>query len=310
MSGSSGYYSSRSEPEDLFKKIKEDQDRTQIQAYEVEVSEFLNDLLSSFDQRNRDADIIDQHLDTIKGALESDIEGTIDLRYGGSLSRKTFIEGFSDVDIVVFVNKSELSQLSPDQIKDYIYNRLKERLPNTEIEKGSTVISINYSDYQVQLLPALRDGNNYKVADTSNKDWMVIQPRKFAEKLTQVNQKCLNKIIPTIKIAKVIVNQLPENRRLTGYHIESIAIDIFKSYKGTNTTAEMLKFFFKEAATKVLYPIKDSSGHKVHVDDKLGADNSLQRKIISDTLTRIHKKMDNADMYKDVKIWDDILNGN
>jgi len=85
MSGSSGYYSSRSEPEDLFKKIKEDQDRTQIQAYEVEVSEFLNDLLSSFDQRNRDADIIDQHLDTIKGALESDIEGTIDLRYGGSL---------------------------------------------------------------------------------------------------------------------------------------------------------------------------------------------------------------------------------
>jgi hypothetical protein len=309
MASTGGYYRRRNEPEDLFKKIKEDQDKTQELAYDTEVSEFLNDLLSSFDQRNRDVELINQHLDTIKSALESDIDGTLDLRYGGSLARKTFIEGFSDIDTILFVNKSELRKLSPEEIKEYIYSRLKERLPNTEIEMGSTVITVNYSDYQIQLLPALRDGSSYKVADPSDKNWMTIQPKKFAEKLTQINQQCLNKIIPTIKISKILINQQPENRRITGYHIESLAIDIFKSYSGPNITSAMLKHFFKEASLKVLSPIKDGTGHKINVDDKLGTENSLQRKIISDTLSRLHKKMDNADMYKDVKLWDNILNG-
>lgn len=308
MSGSKGYYSNSREPEKLFQKIKADQEKVKNDVYDTEVSDLINDTLSSIDQRNRDTDKIDAHLDTIKSALESEIEGTIDLKYGGSLAKRTFVEGFSDIDMIVLVNKSDLRDFSPEEVKTYIFDRLRERLPNTDVEKGSTVITINYSDYQIQLLPALKDRQDYKVADPTDQKWMQIQPNKFSGKLTRVNQAHLNKLIPTIKMIKLMLNQLPEQRRISGYHVESLAIDIFKDYNGKDTTPEMIKHFFKVAPLKVLSPIKDSTGHKIHVDDKLGSDNSLARKIIGDAISRISKKIESADLFKDVSGWDELIN--
>lgn len=101
-------------------------------------------------------------------------------------------------------------------------------------------------------------------------------------------------IIPTIKLAKAINGTLPEQQRLSGYHMESLAIAAFRNYGETKTTAAMLPTFFEKAKDLVLTPIRDNTGQSVHVDDYLGPANSEARVNTSHILGRLAKRMRNA----------------
>jgi hypothetical protein len=70
----------------------------------------------------------------------------------------------------------------------------------------------------------------------------------------------------------------------------------------------MLIHFFKNAANKVLTPIKDRTGQSIHVDEYLGENNSLKRNMISDSFEQIARKMQNADGSQIIEKWKDILN--
>lgn len=69
----------------------------------------------------------------------------------------------------------------------------------------------------------------------------------------------------------------------------------------------MLKHFFTEGAKCVLKPITDKTGQSTHVDDYLGPANSLQRKMVSDSMANIARKMQNADGSREIRIWEQIL---
>ena len=115
------------------------------------------------------------------------------------------------------------------------------------------------------------------------------------------------KLVPTIKLTKAVIATLPEQRRLTGYHVESLAIKIFKDYSGTKIPKAMLHHFFEKAATFVKEPITDSSGQSVHVDEYLGGSNSLQRQIVADAMGRIARRIKNADGAGSIEMWRAIL---
>lgn len=210
---------------------------------------------------------------------------------------------------MIILNKSELQGLSPIEVKDYFYERLKQRLTNTEIKQGKLAVTVKFKDAEIQLLPAIRADNSLKIADTSGKQWANIKPEKFATLLTSVNKELNNKVVPTIKLVKSVISTLPENRQLSGYHVESLAVEIFKLYDGERNTKAMLKHFFNQAQNLVLSPIKDRTGQSIHVDDYLGQENSLQRKIVSDAIGRIGRKFKNADGAQSLEQWQSILGG-
>jgi hypothetical protein len=133
-----------------------------------------------------------------------------------------------------------------------------------------------------------------KIADPTGRDWSYIRPRKFAEALTKTNQVMDGKVVPTIKLAKSIIGDLPKDRRLSGYHVEALALEVFKGYTGARTPREMLTHFFREAPRRILQPVKDRTGQSIHVDDYLGAANSLQRRIVADSIARIGRRMQSA----------------
>lgn len=54
-------------------------------------------------------------------------------------------------------------------------------------------------------------------------------------------------------------------------------------------------------------PIRDASGQSVHVDEYLGAANSLPRRIVADTLARIGRRIRNADGAKSVERWRELF---
>lgn len=309
MGGGGGVFHSRT-PEDYKREIRDIRDNTKDEAFETGVNEKINEKLGSYNAR--DTETHREHLNDIKQIIESDADVTVDLKFAGSVSKHTYVDGLSDVDVLVLVNKSELANKTPNEIKEYIKSKLQQKLKNVEeIRTGSLAVTVRFSDgTEIQLLPALEKGNGYRIPAEKGNNWSnVTHPEKFASKLTKVNQDCGQKVVPVIKIAKSINAQLPEDQQLSGYHIESLAIKIFRNYPedAPRTPKAMLKYFFERAKDEVKTPIKDSTQQSVHVDDDLGPENSPQRLRASYTLYRISNRMKNADASANREEWDKIL---
>lgn len=280
--------------------------QTQQQQYETTVNNYLDGLLVTYNDRN--VEVINRHLSEIERTLSSEIEGVVSLVFAGSVARHTYIDGFSDIDVLVLLNNTELVSFTPTQVKDYFYQRLLQRFPSKkdDIRAGRLAITINYSDCDVQIVPSIKVGDHHKISNATGSDWMKVRPVKFAKKLSEVNQN-IGKVVPTIKLAKSIIAQLPVNQQINGYHCEALAINIFKNYDGAKTTKAMLKYFFERASQAVLQSVKDSTNQTVHVDDYLGSSSNEKRKIISDSFLRIYRKMQNADGAKALDLWKGIV---
>jgi hypothetical protein len=298
-SGGGGYFSS--DPKATMKALKASQEKAKDDQYVAQCNTLLASYLSDFN--DRDLEAISRHLEEIKKALENELEGTIDLKYGGSVSKHTFINGLSDVDSLVMLDNCELSDRAPNSAKEYLLSRLKAHFPKTEMAAGQLAVTVKFGDAEIQLLPAVSCGDHVKIADETGTQWANIRPKEFSRVLSQVNQEKAGKVVPVIKLAKAIINNLPERHQVSGYHAESLAVDLFRNYKAELRTKEMLKHYFTEGAERVLRPIKDHSGQSVHVDDSLGAEYSLERRIVSDAFARIARRINNADAAGRLEDW-------
>jgi len=290
---------------DINKQLRESETQTRNQQFESEVSGIINLLLA--DYNNRDVSVIQGHLDTIKSALEQEIEGNVDILYGGSVAKHTYVDGISDIDALVLIDKSELKDKSPAEVKQYFFERLQARLPRTQIGQGNLAVTVEFRDSEIQLLPAIRHESGFKIADFTGNNWSAIKPIEFTRLLTGINKNKGGKVVPTIKLAKSIISELPESQRLSGYHVEAIAVEVFQKYQGSQKTKDMLKYFFDEASRQVLRPIGDTTGQSRHVDDYLGSVNSADRNRVSKSLDRISRRMKNADGAQSIAQWRDIL---
>jgi hypothetical protein len=298
MGGSGGavFFDPRSKISDFQRRLRESELKTRDEGYEQELAGRINELLVQYN--DRDVDKIGTYLETIREALQEDIEGTIDLRFGGSIQKHTYVDGLSDIDCLVLLKDPELESLSPKDVLDYFKSKLEDQLKNVEtISIGNLATTIRYEDgTEIQLLPAIRKGAGYVISTAGGERWSsIIRPQKFAEALTKVNQECGGKAVPTIKLVKAALANLPERYKLTGYHIESLAIEVFKTYQGPRTTKQMLEYFFEKAKDLVLKPIKDKTGQSLNVDDYLGPQNSSPRQAVSTEMNRISRRMKNAD---------------
>ncbi len=311
MGGSGGY--SGPSPSEYKEKIKESLKKTQDNDFETKISGKIDETLKDFN--NRDVNAVQSHLSNIKSAVNEDIEGSVDLIYGGSVKKHTYVDGLSDVDVLMRIDKTELADLSPKQVLTYIKERIIEKKVEgvKEIKTGKLAVTIKFKDgTEVQVLPAIKRGEGYKIAKADSNEWSnVVRPQKFAEKLTKVNQKCNNKVVPTIKLVKSINSQLPEGQQLTGYHIESMAIEVFKNYTKNSdnscTPKSMLKYFYEHAPEIIKSKIKDKTGQSLHVDDYLGQNNSEQRYRASYAYDRIYRKIKTADEHKSEEKWNEII---
>ena len=109
MGGSGGGSTIRYDPQRIKELIRSAEERTRDTGYETDVSQGLADLLATYN--DRDVDTIAARLDEIKELLEDEIEGSVDLRFGGSVAKHTYVDGLSDVDSLVFLRDKALESL-------------------------------------------------------------------------------------------------------------------------------------------------------------------------------------------------------
>lgn len=306
MGGSGGGGGTYSTPS--FEKIKDmidkSKDQTSRDDFKTQLNNFTGDLLKDFNNRDRKA--TENRLIDIITILKDVLEAELPVIFGGSVSKHTFVNGLSDIDSLLVINNTELATKSPQDVINFVATKLcNSKLKATG---GKLAVTVKYPDgMEIQLLPAIKQGRSVKISNFSGTGWSDINPKGFTDKLTKVNKQCNSNVVPVIKLVKSINSNFPEKLQLSGYHIESLAIEAFKNYKGSFTAPEMLSHFFKASSTNVLSKIKDSTGQSVHVDDYLGDKNSKVRQSISHLLKRTHLKMDNATVSSSLEDWKELF---
>jgi Second Messenger Oligonucleotide or Dinucleotide Synthetase domain len=300
--GGGGPFVNRS-PEQLAKQVRQAEDETAVKVFETDLSSLLGELLSV--ANSRDVSLVQERLDDIKGELNESLETSTDLLFGGSVAKHTYVDGLSDIDSLLVLNDSDLEAEKPSVALAKVADIVRTAAPTSaSVGAGRLAVTVQYSDgMQIQLLPAFRFKDGLRVPSFMRDDWSHISPAAFQKALSSRNEECKGKLIPTIKLVKAVIGTLPERQRLSGYHVESLAIAAFKDYFGTKIVAGMLPVFFEKARDLVLRPIRDSSGQSVHVDGYLGDADSPQRIAASHVLGRIAKRMRNASAHMSNDQW-------
>lgn len=240
------------------------------------------ELLVGYNRRNTAA--VARRLESLCGYLRDQGHSTVQTVFGGSVRRGTFVNGLSDVDALVTVENTTLATRPPAEVISYLQELVQQQLPpwNT-VTAGRMAVTVGYIDgTEIQLLPALRTSSGgIRITEPGSTRWSnVVRPDLFATKLAQVNQANSGRVILAIKLGKAIADCFvrDSSRKIKGYHLESLAIDAFKNYRGGEDPKAMLLHLFTHSMTAALRPISDPTGQSRHVDDYLGGANSSDRR--------------------------------
>lgn len=309
MCGSGGGFPPfRGTPQDIEDQVEAAKNRTADADYERDVCDSLSQQLREYNQR--DSQLINDRLAEVRELVEEYLDASIDLRFGGSVDKHTYVNGLSDVDSLMLLKEGLFAAESPQQMLQEFERLLRDTLDTSiKVERGQLAITLTYEDgTEAQLLPAIKTATGVRIASSDGGGWSnVIHPDRFAGQLTKINQDRGGRVVPTIKLAKGAIDSLGLGSQLRGHHVEVMAVRAFENYTGPLNSKAMLHHFFERASSLVRGPIQDSTGQSVYVDARLGPANSPQRQSLSDNLGRIAERMRDADASRSVSDWLDCL---
>lgn len=247
-------------------------------------NEYCENLLVQYKRRHTES--LTRHLESLCNFLRQEGNHVVQTMFGGSVQKGTYVTGLSDVDVMLIVNESSLVNQPPAKVKKYVRDIIKRRLPNNTVRAGKLAVTVKYSDKtEIQLLPAIRTKTGgVRISQHGTSRWSKIaHPEKFAKRLAEVNAARDGRVVPVIKLAKAMVDCYISRptRKISGYHMESLAIDAFKDYQGPLDPKNMLVHLFGHAIDAVRSPITDSTGQSRYVDDYLGQAESVPRKRVA-----------------------------
>lgn len=289
----------------LLERIAGSRERSEQEAYLAKTNAILANLLAKFNAR--DVEKTREILERILAVIEADLEGSVRLVFGGSVAKRTYVEGLSDVDALVMLESCELSEQPPKEAQQYLARKVAEKVPGAAVNVGSLAVTVETEGMEIQLVPAIRCKGSVKIANQDGSDWSKIDPERFANALTKVNSACGMKVVPVVKLAKAIVAGFAERQKITGYHAEAIAVEVFNGYRGPVDLKSMLEHFFVEGTKVLQRPIRDSSGQSKHVDDYLGSEGSLERRVVADAFARAARRMRLADLSARSEAWLELI---
>ena len=271
----------------------------------ADVNALLNDLLAEIN--DRDVETTNRYLDELVAAIGDELAEFDRLLFGGSVAKHTYVDGLSDIDALA-VFHSDMSAESPQSVLQRLVDVIRRKAPQGEIvdiSHGNLAVTVTYRDgNKIQLLPATRSGDSLVIPGEDGVSWRSIEPRKFARALTEANQRVGGAMHPAIKLAKSITQNFPEDRRLSGYHLEALAIAAFQGYDHGRNPKEAVTHLFRRAAQDVLRPIVDVTGQSRHLDEYLGGPGSDRRRAVAHALARVARAMESAST---VEHWKNIL---
>ena len=242
-------------------------------------NEYCEALLAQYTRKNTKT--VTQRLESLCGFLRQK-GNVVQTMFGGSVRKGTYVTGLSDVDALLIVNQSSLVNQPPARVIEYVWDTIQDRLRQNTVSAGNLAVTVGYSDRtEIQILPAIRTNTGgVRIAEPGSTIWSnVARPDDFAKRLAKVNTARDGRVVPVIKLAKAMADCFISrpSRKISGYHMESLAIDAFKDYQGPLDPKTMLVHLLGHSLDAVKSPITDSTGQSRYVDEYLGpADSKLR----------------------------------
>lgn len=306
MGGSGGgSFLGDANPADLARRIRTAEAQLEDQRFQASVERELAGCLASYNDRSTAP--FRRLFDRLKASLKDVTQGTEEILFGGSVAKHTYIDGLSDVDALVVLGDHELAKAPPSRVRALLAAELTDLYGPEAVREGDLAVTVALDAYEVQLVPAMRHGQGLRIGTGKGDSWSSIKPRRFADRLTSENKRLNGKLVPCVKLVKAMVAKLPKDLRLTGYHTEALALEVFRGYKGPGTNREMLSHFFESVGAHIRTRIRDPSEQSRYVDDYLGNAGSHRRGLVVDALERLRKRIRNANGARSLARWRELL---
>lgn len=290
-----------------FSRIQDKDESLKI-GRKTEINSYLQELLSE-EINQKDTEKINQRKEKILRKIKEEFEGSFDLTTGGSYSRHTYVNGLSDIDILINLGNYSDSKIpqkeNSKKVLEYVAEILRKRYSRTEIIVGKMAVTLRFSDgIEIQVLPAFQYHSGYKIPDPKSGGWVTTFPDRFKERLTRLNQNYGNRVKPTIKLVKYLLNK--NNVEISSYHLENIALKAFEKYNGNLTYSDMVLYLLNYAKRRVLKRMSDPSGQSDYVDEYLGGSFSPNRTNLARKIGKIESRLKEAETREE---WERIING-
>jgi hypothetical protein len=184
----------------------------------------------------------------------------------GSYDRHTLTrylsEGDVDVMVILHYGNNEGWDNADGTIKalDHFKSILDAAFPNTYKRRDRNCISMQYSEFRLDMVPAFSVNvggyvSHYKIPDSIRRQWVRTNPFTFAEKITQVNSDMGKSFVPLIKMVKGWNREV--GGPISSFHLECMMYNRYSSYTQGYTYPSMLKVFFENLPGYLSQPVYD-----------------------------------------------------
>lgn len=208
----------------------------QIQNKETQLDEILNDMAEQVQLDDTRYDRMIQSYNAVKAWIEGDEKFFKPFKYDvyphGSVRISTTVKPFGsdefDLDIAIHL-KTNWSLHTPQKLYDELKRRLLESgVYRDKIELKNRCIRINYAgDFHMDILPGIQenefDQNTLKVSDRERGQWVISNPRGYADWFMQKN------------------NLLKESLLEKALRAEQLPTDNFKNKKPLQRSVQLIK---------------------------------------------------------------------
>jgi len=274
---------------------------TEIISSKTEINDFVENLIKDMQIPKEILEKIKNNIDKIIYKFKESGIDVEDISWEGSFSKRTYVEGLSDIDLLVSLGTYSESDFEYKDNSKLALKRLKEliceRYPKTDIKVGNMAVTVTFSDgIELQFLPAFKYYNGYIIPDPKTDGWIKTFPNRFKSEFTKLNEMLNGKMKPTIRLIKDLFDKNGIN--LSSYHIEHLALKILRDYKGPCTYSAMLLGFLNGAKVEIGTKLQDISEQSVYVDDYLGGNRSQSRNAYAMKIKSIEQVLEKYDYDK------------
>lgn len=263
----------------------------------TKISNYFNNVLKEIN----DYDKIEEHKNTIIEKLKNEFD--INMVFSvGSRSTQTDIKNLSEVDLLVDLGEYSTGYTSDEIIED-LAEKIKEHLPNAQIVTGTMAVAVEFPSGSIlQVLPAYRNQDRYMIYDPNRQGWFPTFPKRFTEKVTDLNNQHSLQIVPTIKIVKLICEV--SKIEISPYHLSNMVLNAFEIYSGHYNIQKMVSYFFNQAKSLCLQPTLDPSEQTEYIDGDISDE---ERTELARSFSRVEDKIDDAIQTQTLEKWQELL---
>jgi hypothetical protein len=209
----------------------------------------------------------------------------------GSYRRRTLIAPMADadVDIVVLLDRGYRKR-GPRAVLDLVKTTLREEYPSSRVSRNGQAVTIRFSDFTVDVVPAFStwwETDVLDICNSGNDTWIRTNPKRHITISSKVNWRTGGLLVPSVKMLKAW--NRAAGRPLRSFHLEVLAWKVFDpgwrvAFFGPGlwmgTDPENLARFFAEAPgrlrRKLLDPARDEGDLGAYLTD-LGRDEAISR---------------------------------